>query len=462
MLWQSASIRQVNFMKHNVITRVLAALLLATMVLCSFVACTGSNDAQQDGETEKQEHTHVDYAAELKLDMNSDSLKQEVTVNIYIDGDTTHFKVPTSVMEEGILKARYLAVNTPESTGRIEPWGKAASNFTKERLKSATSIIIESDNGTWNADSTGGRYMVWVWYKTTEMTDYRNLNLELLQNGLAIASNSAQNRYGETCMKAIEQAKAEKLYVYSPDKDPDFHYGAAQEMTLKELRANLQSYNGAKVAFEGVIAAIYDGSFYVEEFDEETGMCQGISVYYETAGLPGLALENIAVGNRVRVVGAVTYFEAGDIWQVSGLTYSLMKPDDPANFKLISTGHAPAFTLTTPTDFTTKKLTMTVTEGDAEVEKTFDYAALALDTSISMKNLKVTRVYTSAKGETTLHCEGEGKEITLFLGAFKDADGKDFDVSIFEGRTIDIKGMVDKYYEKYQIRIMTADDITVQ
>ena len=255
-------------MKHNVIIRVLAVLLLATMLLCSFVACNNANNGEQTDENENTDLVHVDYAADLKLNMNSDSLKQEVTVNIYIDGDTTHFKVPTSVMPEGILKARYLAVNTPESTGRIEPWGKAASNFTKEKLKNATSIIIESDNGTWNADSTGGRYMVWVWYKTADMTDYRNLNLELLQNGLAIASNSAQNRYGETCMKAIEQAKAEKLYVYSPEKDPDFHYGAAQEMTLRELRINLQSYNGAKVAFEGVIAAIYDGSFYVEEFDE--------------------------------------------------------------------------------------------------------------------------------------------------------------------------------------------------
>ena len=144
-------------MKHNVITRVLAVLLLATMMLCSFVACNNANDGKQTEETEKEEHVHVDYAADLKLNMNSDSLKQEVTVNIYIDGDTTHFKVPTSVMPEGILKARYIAVNTPESTGRIEPWGKAASNFTKEKLKAATSIIIESDNGTWNADSTGGR-----------------------------------------------------------------------------------------------------------------------------------------------------------------------------------------------------------------------------------------------------------------------------------------------------------------
>lgn len=444
-------------MKHNVFIRLLSVLLLATMLLCSFVACDSGDGSKDETDAPK----HVDYAADLKLDMNSKTIKQEVTVHIYIDGDTTHFKVPENVMEGGILKARYLAVNTPESTGRIEPWGKAASNFTKNKLKDATSIIIESDNVTWNADSTGGRYLVWVWYKTADMTDYRNLNLELLQNGLAIASNSAQNRYGDTCMKAIEQAKAEKLYVYSTDKDPDFHYGEAQEITLKELRANITSYNGAKVAFEGVISAVAEGSFYVEEYDEENKMYQGISVYYETAGLPGAAITNIAAGNRVRVVGSVTYFEPGDIWQVSGLTYNLMKPNDPANFKLISTGNTPAYTLIDPADFNTKKISVTVVEGEEETVKEMDYAAMALDTSVSMSGLTVNRTRTNDKGEITLYCAKGGAEITLFLGLMRDADNNVVKEDVFSGKTIDAKGIVDKYYEKYQIRVFSMNDITI-
>ena len=434
-------------MKQTVFTRLLAVLLLATMLLCSFVACNNGNDEETNGPT------HVDYAAELKLDQNSNTAKQEVTVKIFIDGDTTHFNVPTSVMPEGVLKARYLAINTPESTGRIEAWGKAASKFTREKLEKATSIIIESDNNSWNADSTGGRYLVWVWYKTADMTDYRNLNLEILQNGLAIASNSAQNRYGETCLKAIDQAKAEKLHVYSTEKDPDFHYGAAQEMTLKELRTNLEYYNGSKVAFEGIITADFGGSFYVEEFDDESGTYQGISVYYSTAGLPGLAMENIAVGNRVRVVGSVTYFEPGDVWQVSGLSYSLMKPDDPANFKLISKGHTPAYPLTSPVDFKTKKVEITVNDGENETLKTVDYASMILATSISMKDLKVTNVYTSAAGNTTLDCESNGVEINIFLGELAAPDVK--------GKTIDVKGLVDKFSGEYQIRVLTVEDIVI-
>ena len=65
-------------MKHTII-RVLSVLLLATMLL-GLVACTGK---EEDAATNE----HVDYAGELKLDMTSNTLKQEVDVHIYIDGD---------------------------------------------------------------------------------------------------------------------------------------------------------------------------------------------------------------------------------------------------------------------------------------------------------------------------------------------------------------------------------------
>lgn len=449
-------------MKQTAFIRLLAVILLVTMLLSSFVACNGDGNKK----TETEENVHIDYAGEVKLDMNSDSLKQEVTVKNYIDGDTTHFNVPASIHPNGenVLKARYLAINTPESTGRVEAWGKAASNFTKEKLSAATSIYIESDNGTWNADSTGNRFLVWIWYKTADMTDYRNLNIEILQNGLAIASNSAQNRYGDYCMKAIEQAKNEKLHVHSIEKDPDFHYGDAIEITLKELRYNTSIYNGNKVAFEGVISAVYDGSFYVEAYDEETAMYNGISVYYGTNTSLGTAVKYIATGNHVRVVGNVQVF--GEQWQVSGLVYNSRDTKDPNSFRLISEGNTPAYSLTTATDFTTKKITALVSTADengevVETEKTFDYAALALDTSISFKDLSVTDSKENANGEVTLYCKSGDVKITLFLSKLVDADGNAITKSTYLGKTIDVRGLVDQYYENYQIRVISASDITV-
>ena len=168
-------------------------LVLLLVVFASVFLLVSCNDAK-DPDGDKAEW--VDFASELKLDQSTDTLKIEATVKSYIDGDTTHFYVDSSVCPDGILKARYLAINTPESTGKIEEWGKAASKFTRSKLESATDIILESDNGKWNIDSTGERHLVWVWYKTADGEDYRNLNLEILQEGYAISSNASQNRYG--------------------------------------------------------------------------------------------------------------------------------------------------------------------------------------------------------------------------------------------------------------------------
>ena len=430
----------------------LSVLLLLCMILGAIASCSPEEPGQ----------AHVDYAAEVKLDMSSPTLKQEVTVKSYIDGDTTHFHVPESIAEGGVLKARYLAVNTPESTGKIEEWGKAASNFTKETLQKATSIIVESDDGKWNLDSTGGRYLVWIWYKTADSAEYRNLNVELLQNGLAIASNSANNRYGETCMAAINQAKAEKLHVHSGQKDPNFPYGEANELTLKELRCNVTEYNGSKVAFEGVVTKNNNNSVYVEDFDSETGLYYGMTVYYGYA-LNGTGLEILNVGNRVRIVGTVQYYETGDSYQVSGLEYSPMRPNHPNNIQKISSGHSPAYVLTDAKKFTSEKVSVTL---DEEI-KEFSYAELALYTSVEMKSLKVKSVYTtdneesSSKGAMTLTCEVEGVTVAVRTIVLYDANGKLVTADAFENKTIDVKGLVDRFDGEYQVKVFSLSDITI-
>ena len=203
----------------TIISKLIVCISVIALVL-GCVSC-GKTTAENTDNTKEVAEVH-DYVSELKLDMSSDTIKQEVTVKTFIDGDTTHFHVPDSLIPGGVLKARYLAVNTPESTGKIEEYGKTASLFTKEKLSGATSIIVESDDENLNRDSTGGRYLVWVWYRTSNSEEYRNLNLELLQNGLAIASSTANNRYGEICVKALNQAKAQKLAIYSGQKDPNF------------------------------------------------------------------------------------------------------------------------------------------------------------------------------------------------------------------------------------------------
>ncbi len=442
--------------KH--IFRSVAFLLLAVIVLSSFIAC----EPDDTPKGEQPPVQAVDYVSDLKLNMNSDTAKQEVTVKIFVDGDTTHFNAPTSIVSDGVFKARYLAINTPESTGKIEEWGKKAAAFTKEKLSSATSIIVESDTPNWDADSTGGRYLVWVWYKSAADADYRNLNLEILQNGLCIASSTANNRYGDTCMAALTQAKAQKLNVYSGQKDPDFYYGDAQEISLVELRTNIEEYNNKKVAFEGVITLNDSNSVYVEEYDPDTDMYFGMSVYYGYS-LTGGGLAILSVGNRVRIVGTVQYYEAGGTYQVSGLQYREMKPDDPSNIKKISEGHAPAYVNTDPADFAAGKIDVKLEAGT----KTFDYAFIAMSTSVAMENLTVTKIYTTnnpesaSNGAMTITCSVNGVTITVRTAVLKDENGNLITEDAYKGKTINIRGIVDFFDGRYQIKVLSYKDITI-
>ena len=434
----------------------IAKILSLLLVLCLLAGCTPA-----EGPTEPEAPKVVDYAASIKLNPDNGCKQEEVTVKQFIDGDTVHFH--SKEMSTGVLKARFLAVNTPESTGKIEEYGKTAAAFTKEKLAAAESIIIESDTANWDADSTGGRYLVWIWYKAKGATEYRNLNIELLQEGLAIASSSSNNRYGTTCAAAIDQAKAQKLNVHSGQKDPNFFYGAATEIDLKELRTNVASYNGSKVAVTGVITMHYNNGFYIEAQDPESGMYYGMYAYY---GFNFNGMHLIKVGSEVRIAGNVSEFSGS--WQISGMTYSDFIPQDD-DVKKLSDGNEPAFVLTEPATFANGKVDVEMTDPETEevTTKAFDYAELALGTSVEMKNLYVKSVYTTqsendnSNGAMTLTCEADGVTIDVRTIVLTDDNGNIITADAYKGKTIDVKGIVDCFNGDYQIKVMDDNYITV-
>ena len=434
---------------------------LALFVLCVFLLSSCATKQGASATETVEEYIPTDWAGMVKFNKDSETKKCTVTVKSFIDGDTTHFFVPESMIEGGVLKARYLAVNTPESTGKIEEWGKAASAFTKAKLSNASSIIIESDDGNWNLDSTGSRHLVWVWYRNSEGEEYRCLNLELLQEGLALPSSAANNRYGSWCQSAVMDAQKAKKTIWSGEKDPDFFYGEAVEITLKELRSNTEAYDGIKVAFEGVVSANWNNSVYVEAWDEESRSAYGIPVYYGYS-LSGSGLEILEVGNKVRIVGTVQYYAGGGTYQVSGLKYREMKKDDPGNIRLISKGESPVWREITPTEF--NSLVITVVGEESIIEMPFSYASLG--TTVEMKGLYVSDVYTttdqesSSRGAMTLHCTKDGESISVrTVPLYK--DGVLMDERDFSGQTIDVRGVVDTYDGNPQIKVFRTDDITV-
>ena len=463
------------------------------LLICTLVSVLGACDLFKPKTTTsgEEELEWVDYASQLKLDMDTSTLKWEVTVKMFIDGDTTHFYIKDSgningISKtpgiDGVLKARYLGINTPESTGKIEPWGKKASNFTKERLDKAESIIIESDDESWNVDSTGERFLVWVWYKPQGESDYRNLNLEILQEGLAVSSKSGRYVYAEYCEKAIAQAGEHKKHLYAPAnvKDPDFPYGDAEFMTLKELKINIDKYIGGRVAFEGVIVNNSGGSVYIEAYDEEDGMYCGISAYYQTSGLDGWGLELLQIGNKIRFAGVVGEFNGS--YQITDLKYDIFNENNAKNMKLVSEGNEIAYQEITYLHFDERSNQGSVkveTEVDGEVvTKELPFMFLAQDASVSMKNLRVKSAYTTKQGDMTgaisLYCEVldengnviPGVEIQVRTIVLYDENGTLITQGQFVGKTIDVKGTIDYYIPQnategtYQIQLFSIDDVT--
>ena len=439
----------------------------------------GNNENNENNESKPETPEFIDYASQVKFDPDSGRLWTYASVVSYIDGDTTHFEVDQSVINEDHVKARYLCINTPESTGVIEPWGKKASNYTKTQLMKATSIIIESDTANWDLDSTGSRYLLWVWYKTAEDTEYRNLNLEILQQGLAYGSGVSSCVYGDLALKALNQAKTLKLHVFSKKADPDFYYGGATELSLKELKANCEKYEGKLVKFEAVVAKQVGPTIYVEEYDAENDMYFGMQIY---AGYNYGRMEDFLLGNRVSIVGTLQYYENGGTFQVSNLQFDTLDPEWEGGCVVLSTGHTASYRdldVDTLLHGTIVLDTVKEIEGeDGEVEEvlvkeTFEYGELAHYSTATLRNLTVQSVYTTANGgdsdgALTITCKDENGLTIKIRTASKlivVEDGKNVVITANDfpkGAVISVKGVIDSYSGEYQIKVFAFSDVTFE
>ena len=129
-----------------------------------------------------------------------------VSLKTCTDGDTANFAQDDYLDSYGnpvTIKTRFLGVNTPESTAKVEPWGKKASLFTKHILEEAQAAAdAESTEGhkVYNIalinhpskssfetkDSSGNRWLAFIWYRKDSMSDWRLLNLELVEQAYSM------------------------------------------------------------------------------------------------------------------------------------------------------------------------------------------------------------------------------------------------------------------------------------
>lgn len=229
-----------------------------------------------------------------------------VTVNQYVDGDTTIFKTTTGET----FTVRYLGINTPESTYKIEPWGFAASKYTKAALKGASKIVLQCEDIDERFDSTGKRYLAWVWL-VDEKGDTRLLNLELAEKALAQAKANSTS-YADAFSNAVYNVTIARCRIYG-QTDPDYDYSKeSKTMSLKDIRTEYSTFDttaqnkfkGKKVTISGVVARMNgNNSCYIQQYDEDTDAYYGVYVY---GGF--IQRSEFAVGNTVVIEGKIGYY----------------------------------------------------------------------------------------------------------------------------------------------------------
>lgn len=305
--------------------KIICILLLITVIAgcLVFAACE-----QQAGDNSKY---YDEITKKCKLEKSYEGktfLKNGigvVTVDDYTDGDTTRFKTP-----DGTVIIRYYGIDTPESTGSVEKWGVAASNFVKSRLSSATEIVLESSTGSVPVtDNYGVRYLGYVWYRSSSAEDFKLLNLEIIENGFSDNKgiNTDAYIYYSYMNEANKFARSSKLRIYSTEKDPLFSEDPIA-LTLDEFYAEPEKYwndeqgAGAKVMMDLYLESLTVSNsgtytFTGVSYNPETNERKTINVY---AGYSSSAASRMRLGHLYKIIGSIK--KHGGAYQISGIVFN--------------------------------------------------------------------------------------------------------------------------------------------
>ena len=277
----------------------------------------------------------VDYVAQTKLTQEyegkeffSDGI-EVVTLNSCVDGDTAHFNLQNG----RLLKVRFLGVDTPESTGAIEPYGKKAADYTCKILTEASEnekiIVIQSEGAIPEADSTGERYLGWVW------ADGQLINLGLVQNGYSVSKGTVETQYEDVFYNADRQASKYKLNIWSGEADDSFNYGDYILTDLKEIKENREKWMGQRVIFNGVVTRRNAQNCYIQqEFMNDDGSVSTYGMYIFT-GYNDYVKDLFIPGNYIKFSGVVTEYN-GNI-QITDIKYNPLFPGEH-DLEVIETG----------------------------------------------------------------------------------------------------------------------------
>lgn len=312
--------------------------LVASLVLGVLPILTGCGASKHDYVKDCKLDTTYSLASNTFLDNGIG----EVTLKQTVDGDTAHFyqkEVDTAAHPTGrVVKVRFLGVDTPESTGQIEPWGKKASAFTSSKLLSAKTIVLTVDVANIGTaaqfDSTGTRYVGFVWVSDVEncpLADLQLLNLWVVQEGWSNAKSITESLLVDYFIDADMQAQKLKLGQWAGD-DPDYDKGAANETTIKIIMDSFVDdgddcpWIDCKVAVEGIVYKVVGTDCYINRWFTDP-VSNEVAQYglYIFSGYKNYAPLK-SLGSLIRVVGNFQNHYGSP--QLTNVSYNALYPTD--------------------------------------------------------------------------------------------------------------------------------------
>ncbi len=181
------------------------------LILCLATSTTGFATEIYRSVDDKGRVTYSDKATRgaQQVEITSSSNRQLHHIVKVYDGDT--------IILEGGKHVRLLGVNTPEIESyqhTEEPGGVAAKKWLQAQLQNNKKIYLEFDH---IKQDKYKRLLAYVY-----LPDGKHINLELLENGLAVVSIIPPNgRYAEELTQAQQRAEKNKLGIWSmPEYQP--------------------------------------------------------------------------------------------------------------------------------------------------------------------------------------------------------------------------------------------------
>lgn len=411
---------------------VAGALLLSTVTLgASLTSC-------------KSNTKFVDYASQTRIatsDWKTSNFIQTGTgiVTLYktVDGDTAHFYCGSH-----LIPGRFNGIDTPESTGTLEKWGKQASNFTSNILLNAKTIVLEtepSDNPTGPSQDSNGRYLVWVWAsnRAPEEEDGSQLhlvNLQVVQEGFSETKKASGSAYSEALYNADLQAQKLKLHIYSNDKDDLFYEGKAINDPLNVYQ-HPENYNGRKVYLTGIVTRTMGTNAYIQQTFTNSETDEVIGTYGMYIFTQYQKYDILSEGNEIAVTGTIS--ERYGAYQLVDVSYSnvdSLKSED--DMKLLSSKN--------------KVEPLEITASEANTGK-------YMNVLVTIKDLTATGGYggytnnynecLESEGTTNEYCASQSKNsMTIFTKQDKTDFSVRIDDSVFIKNTAGVKIKDYKYF----------------